>query len=115
MYRYPLFVTIINARSNLPSAEVQFTETVALLAERQGVDSAGLYARHTATLLAELKRTHTEWTKHSFERVVFSTILSHAGAALGDNVDVVMEIFCCNFHPDKVRFIPGPRCENFIL
>eukprot|EP00037_Helgoeca_nana_P016078 m.150830 g.150830 ORF g.150830 m.150830 type:complete len:843 (+) comp23328_c0_seq2:174-2702(+) len=98
---YPLFVTIINARSNLPSAEAQFTETVALLAERQGVDSAGLYARHTATLLAELKRTHTEWTKHSFERVVFSTILSHAGAALGDNVDVVMEIFCCNFHPDK--------------
>eukprot|EP00035_Acanthoeca_spectabilis_P038872 m.57037 g.57037 ORF g.57037 m.57037 type:complete len:852 (+) comp9334_c0_seq1:395-2950(+) len=98
---YPLFTTLINARSNMPSAEEQFSEVIDMLAQRQSVDVPGLYARHTPTLLDELKKTHTEWTKHSFERAVFSTILSHAGAALGDNVDVVMEIFCCNFHPDK--------------
>lgn len=86
----------------MPSAEEQFSEVIDMLAQRQSVDVPGLYARHTPTLLDELKKTHTEWTKHSFERAVFSTILSHAGAALGDNVDVVMEIFCCNFHPDKV-------------
>eukprot|EP00038_Savillea_parva_P000450 m.96210 g.96210 ORF g.96210 m.96210 type:complete len:856 (-) comp10150_c0_seq2:11-2578(-) len=98
---YPLFTTLINARSNIPSAEEHFHEVVTMLAERQGVDLPGLYRKHTPTLLAKLHTTHKDWTKHSFERAAFSTVLSHGGPALGDNVDVIMDIFCCNFQPDK--------------
>ena len=97
----PLFDAMINARAVSSHMDQEFTATMTRMAELQGLDLQGLYKAHTHDLLQLLFATHKDWTKHSHDRAVFDALLLRAGAALGDEVEAVMEIFHCNFNVDK--------------
>eukprot|EP00040_Diaphanoeca_grandis_P015851 m.81391 g.81391 ORF g.81391 m.81391 type:complete len:844 (-) comp25414_c0_seq1:127-2658(-) len=98
---YFTFVTMVNALAMSSSAASQFAQSMMKLAKLMKTDVGGIYEEHLGTLLDELQDSHTGWTTHSFERIVFETALELGGEALGDNVEVIMEIFFANFNPEK--------------
>eukprot|EP00041_Stephanoeca_diplocostata_P019051 m.404509 g.404509 ORF g.404509 m.404509 type:complete len:792 (+) comp21198_c0_seq1:75-2450(+) len=98
---YFIFTTIVHARATAPSLERQFSAAIDMLACKQKLSVENLYQCHASTLLEELSETHATWTRTSFQRAVFETLLDHAGVALGHNVDTIMTIFYSNFQPER--------------
>lgn len=96
-----LFAAMLHSRAASSHIEVEFQSSLGQLAESQSLDLLELYRTHTPALLATLKETHADWTKHSHHRQLFDTLLLRAGPVLGTESETVMEIFYCNFHPDK--------------
>eukprot|EP00039_Didymoeca_costata_P005825 m.85011 g.85011 ORF g.85011 m.85011 type:complete len:869 (-) comp12991_c0_seq1:13-2619(-) len=96
-----LFMALLSVRSCNEGLEKEFQAKIDQLAEAKTQSVEELYREHTPSLLKALHSSHEEWTKHSQERVVFDTLLLRAGPVLGNEVKTIMDIFYCNFSPDK--------------
>ncbi|EGD79070.1 hypothetical protein PTSG_02038 [Salpingoeca rosetta] len=100
-YSQDLFNALINVKAASPLGK-DVDVALASLATAQQLQSADeLYRRHTKPLLEALSTTADSWTKYSQQRRVFTTLLSAAGAVLGQLLDVFMPVFITNSNPDK--------------
>ncbi|PAA69588.1 hypothetical protein BOX15_Mlig023719g1 [Macrostomum lignano] len=75
------------------------------LSERLGLPDpaclAALHRKYFGTCLARLKRTFTDWTKHSYERAILDTLCLEAGPVVGAHLPDLMEVFRVCLHVDK--------------
>lgn len=110
---YNTFLTMINALAMSGGrAKADFDENMATLARLMKIEVADVYAEHMATVLDELAASHATWNKYTFERTIFETVLTLGGGALGDSLDIIMEVFYVNFDPEKD---PEMRLSFFAL
>lgn len=58
----------------------------------EDITSEGLYKKHTSSMLEALQPTAVNWTLHSPQRFAFEAVITHAGNALGLNLDIITEI-----------------------
>ncbi|XP_046661337.1 dynein axonemal assembly factor 5 [Homalodisca vitripennis] len=97
-----LFVVTISVLGLATEASItgQAQEVMKGLADCNGITVQELYERHTSALLEQVAVRVQDWTLHSPQRYVFEALLTNAGAAVGQNMDRILDILEGSLQPD---------------
>ncbi|XP_054278920.1 dynein axonemal assembly factor 5-like [Macrosteles quadrilineatus] len=92
--RQQLFTVLVSVLGLAAESHIttQAKELLQELASLCSVELQDLYDKHSAALLEEISASVKDWTPLTPQRFIFEAVLTHAGAAVGDNIEVVLSV-----------------------